>query len=125
MANVTVRAAVIRVASKKIAEAHSGDLSVASGDQAVFGAEGYLGHTQGATTCKLTLKAIIPVAGMSKDLTKLVLTKQRSSVTFLAGGIEYQIENAVAVNFAISSETQSGVLEGTFDFEGGVPTEIT
>ncbi len=124
MADVIVRAAVVRVASKKIAEAHSAELSVPSGDEATFGAEGYLGHTQGAITCKITMKAIIPVAGMSKDLTELVLNKRRVSVTFFAGGTEYQIENAAVTQFDISSETKSGMLEGSFTFEGGKPTAV-
>lgn len=122
--NVIVRAAVVRVDSKKIAEAFKHDLGVTSGDTAVFGAEGYLGHSSGAGQSTLDFDSIVPVPGMSKDVVTYLIQKKRASLTFFAGGKEYQIENAALTKFNLTSETQSGVLQGTFNWEGGPPTVI-
>ncbi len=124
MSNQRIRSAVVRVDSRKVAECNESDLSVQSGDEMAIGAEGVIGFTEGVGEGKITLNCIIPVAGMTADLTKALLQKKRSTVTYFAGGIEFELANAAATTFDIKSVTKSGMLMGTFVFQSGIPTAV-
>lgn len=122
MADQRIRSAVVRVKSRKVAECNESDLSVQSGDEMAIGAEGVIGFSEGVGSGKITLNCLVPVAGMSADLTRALLRKERSDVTFFAGGIEYELSSAACTSFDLKSVTKSGMLTGTFVFESGVPT---
>lgn len=121
MANIRVRSAIVRVDSKKIGEMYNATFTTTSGDEPVIGAEGVVCFSDGAPQAKLTAKTFIPVAGLAKDLPGLVLQKKRSKVTFFAGGTEYVMDPAAALEFEITSERKSGMLDGTFTFASGNP----
>jgi hypothetical protein len=120
MAAKTIRSASILVNSRKVAECESNNYDVASGDEAQVGTDGYLGHSDGATMSKLTLNAIIPVAGMEIRVKTLIDTKAYCTVSVIVDGDAEQVVGRF-VSRSYASDSKAGSLKGVFNFEGGEP----
>ncbi len=60
MANVRVRHASFYLGGKKIGTMHTNSYTLSSGDEAQFGDEGYLGHSDGASTTSCDVEVIVP-----------------------------------------------------------------
>lgn len=124
MADNITRAGIFRLNSRKVADVGNVTFSGESNNKPMFGANGYLGHTDGATTTKFAIKQVLQISGADVDLMGLVINKTRVTLEFFAAGILYQVQNAVPMDWSIDSSTEDGSLIGSFNYEGGPPVSI-
>lgn len=116
----TIRAAVVQFKGKKIAEIESADYTISSGDEAQHGTDGLLGYSKGQIITKIVCNVVVPVAGLSTTLESALLSKQGVTIGWIGGGKLHQIDmNPMECNY--KSDSKSGSLKGTFNFEGGAP----
>lgn len=120
MSNARIRYAPLYIADQKFAEAHTVDYTMTSGDEAQFGAEGYIGHSDGATTVKFSCTAIVPVVGTNVDVVSLIKNKQYVDVALPLNG-KFHRASCRCVSANYTTDRKTGKLEGKFDFEGGDP----
>lgn len=122
MALPEVRAFAIYFNDKKAFTVNQQSLSIPAGRQAVFGQEGYLSHSKGAIQVRLTLNEITPTGGsdLRAELEKRHLLQQNVTIKMKMGRKNISAEFAV-VSLEFSSNTETGVAQGTGQFEGGVP----
>jgi len=120
MARSLIRAAPIYLNGKKIAEVSDGSYDITSGDESHIATEGYLGHSDGATTVKINANCIIPVKGTGVALDDLILNKRYFSIGLPVNGKFHQIDcRMVTANYKWDFKT--GSLTGAFAMEGGSP----
>jgi hypothetical protein len=116
----TIRAANVYAKGKKIAEIESADYTISSGDEAQHGTDGLLGYSKGQIMTKMVTNVIVPVAGMSNTLESALLNKETLTMGWAGGGKLHQVDmNPMECNY--KSDSKSGSLKGTFNFEGGKP----
>ncbi len=120
MARTLIRAAPIYLDGKKIAEVSSGSYDVASGDEAQIGSDGYLGHSDGATTTRFSFDCIIPVKGMAVKVDDLILNKRYFSLGLPVNGKFHQVD-ARMTGASYKWDHRNGTFMGTFSAEGGAP----
>lgn len=120
MANARIRFAPLYLGDIKFAEAHTVNYTLASGDEAQFGAEGYVGHSDGATTTKFSCTAIVPVVGTNVDVVGFIKNKAYFDAALPIGGKFHRV-SVRCVNATFDTDRKTGKLEGKFDFEGGDP----
>ncbi len=124
MAEVKIRAASIYAGGTKIGEASGSTYEINGGDEAQFGDPGYLGHSEGAITSKLSFNAIIPVPGMKVDLVSKMLKKETVNMAMgLVNGKIHRVPMRI-VQAQVTSEHRNGTQNGSFSLEGGEP-EVT
>lgn len=120
MANARIRFAPLYINDVKFAEAHGISTNLASGDEAQYGAEGYIGHSDGAMMTKISPTAIVPVVGTNVDVVTLMKSKAYFQVGQLVGGQFLRVDmRCISANF--DTDRKTGKLEGKFEFEGGEP----
>jgi hypothetical protein len=116
----TIRAAAVTFKGKKIAELKSAKYSISSGDEAQHGSEGVMGYSKGQVMTKISADVVVPVAGLSTTLESALLNKQTVTIGWIGGGKLHQIDmNPMDCEY--TSDSKSGALSGTFNFEGGAP----
>lgn len=121
MANVKVRAASLYVNGSKVAEFEGTDYDLQGGDEAQFGAEGYIGDSEGAITTQVTATGVIPVSGTKVDLIGIFLRKEDVSIGLNAiSGKLHKIDMRCR-NINVKSSHRNGTMNGTFTFGGGEP----
>ncbi len=121
MANVKVRAASVYIGGKKVGTFEGNNYDIASGDEAQFGDPGYLGHSDGAVTTKLSCTGVIPVSGMQVNMIDIMKQKKDVDVTLaLVDGKIHQVTMRV-VNARGKSSHKNGSQMGDFNLEGGEP----
>jgi len=119
----TIRAAGIYFKGKLVAECESSDYTITAGGEAQHGTAGLLGYSTGQPMTKLVCNTITPVRGYSVTFISTLLQQQTVVVGWAGGGQLHQIEMKILeANF--KSDSKSGSLKGTFNFEGGAP-EVT
>lgn len=124
MAQIKIRAASLYVGGSKIAECEGTTYDLDGGDEAMFGDPGYLGHSEGAITSKLSAKTIVPVKGMKVSLLDALLKKKVVDVALgIVDGKIHRIQMRVT-NASIASAHRNGTQTGDFTFQGGEP-EVT
>lgn len=123
MARGIIRACPLYLNGKKIAEVQDGSYDIASGDEAHIGTEGYYGHSDGSTMCKVNANCIVPVKGMQTTLSDVLLNKRYVSMGIPIDGKFHQIDMRL-VNGNYKWDFKSGSCNGAFSFEGGAP-ELT
>jgi hypothetical protein len=117
-----IRHASIYIDGKKFATVTSNTYSIASGDESQIADDGYIGHSDGAETTKLSADTIEVVSGEAEDSKKLkkALRSKRyldMSIGLIAGDIEEVRMRCVSCEFV--SESAAGKQTGKFEFEGG------
>jgi len=119
MPQVKVRSASLFVGGKKVGQISDIDYTYDTGDEAQFGDPGYIGHSDGAPTTKLSAKGLIPLAGMDVDVLGMMQRKETFDVALgvIAGKI-HQIPMR-GKTAKVTGSQKNGTLEGNFDFEGG------
>ena len=119
-----IRHASVYFKCRKILEAHTNDTDVNSGDERMFGDEGYIGHSDGATTNDITFEAVIPVAGMETDVEGAL--EGKLYVDLAQGIVNGKIRKLTGrfVKAQYKSDAKSGTLMGTFNFEGGKAVRV-
>jgi len=116
----TIRAAGIYFKGKKVAEIESSDYTISSGGEAQHGTDGLLGYSNGQGMTKIVANTVVPVRGLSVTFVGALLKKETVVVGWTGGGQLHQIEMKILeANF--KSDSKSGSLKGTFNFEGGEP----
>ncbi len=120
MSRSLIRAAPLYLNGKKIAEVTSGTYDITSGDEAQIGTDGYLGHSDGATTTKFSFDAIIPVKGMAVRVDDLIINKRYFSLGLPVNG-KFQQVDARMVSASYKWDHKTGAFTGTFSAEGGAP----
>lgn len=121
MASKIIRPLPIYVASKKIAEVTDGTYDITSNDESQVTHDGYIGHSDGATTCKADFNTICPVAGHEFNFVDLILNKQYVNIGILADGKLLQFTGRL-VTLGYTTDSKSGKATGKFSFEGGPST---
>jgi hypothetical protein len=122
MANVKVRAASLYIDGSKVAEVEGSDYDLTGGDEAQFGAEGYMGHSEGAITTKVSCNGIIPVAGMKVDIVSIFLKKKDVSISMASISGKIHKITMRCTNANVKSSHRNGTQNGSFTFEGGEPS---
>lgn len=120
MANARIRFAPLYLGDQKFAEAHTINYTMTSGDEMQFGAEGYIGHSDGATTTKFSCTAIVPVAGTNVDVVNIIKNKEYVDAAMPLNGRFHRV-SVRCVTATYDTDRKTGKLEGKFDFEGGDP----
>lgn len=123
MARAIIRPLPLYIDGKKFAEVTSGTYRIASGDEAQIATEGYIGHSDGATTTQVTPKIIIPVRGVGITVDDMLLNKRYVTVGIPYNGKIHQIDMRI-VNSEASWDFKTGAVTGDLQFEGGAP-EVT
>ena len=73
MARALIRPFPLYANGLKVAEVSGGTYEIASGDEMQIATDGYLGHSDGATTTKVSPSCIIPVKGMKVTVDSILL----------------------------------------------------
>lgn len=114
------RSLSVYVNTRKIAEIESGTYEHNTGDEAQFGTEGYMGHSDGASTTRLTFNTVTPAVGHEVDFRRIVVNKEYAQVAIpVDGGVEM-----VTMRFmsrAYNFDSRAGTVKGAFTAEGGAP----
>jgi hypothetical protein len=116
----TFRNASIYVATRKIAEIESGNYEHMSGDEAQIGTEGYMGHSDGADTVRLTFNTATPVVGHDLALKDFIIDKTTAQIAIIVDGNAEMWEGRLTQR-SYSFDSKTGVVKGSFTFEGGRP----
>ena len=122
MALVRVRHASMFVGSKKVAEMFRNKVALNSGDEPQFGDEGFLGMSDGAITTQLDFDAIVPVSGMTVDLTAYLLNKTDVDITSGPVNGKLYTWTSRCTKAEYDSDSKAGTQTGAFSFMAGVPT---
>ena len=117
------RQAPVFFKGKKIAEIESAKYNIATNREAQIGAEGYMGHSKGPIITKISANCVIPVSGMTSRITTALLTGESVTIGIAVDGQLHQID-MTATTADFDTDTKSGNLKGSFEFEGGQP-EVT
>lgn len=120
MALPQVRAFPAFIKQKKIGQVHGTTFTIQPNRQKLYGAEGFLTLSRGAVSCGVEVEAIVPVAGMDLDLLQQMILQQDVGVQLPIGGKQYVIDMGYTGG-NITSNTETGVVQGRFTLEGGVP----
>jgi hypothetical protein len=117
----TFRNASIYVATRKIAEIESGNYEHMSGDEAQIGTEGYMGHSDGADTVRLTFNTVTPVVGHEATLKDFIISKRTAQIAIIVDGGAEMWEGRLTQR-SYSFDSRTGAVKGAFTWEGGTPT---
>lgn len=123
MSRSIIRPLPLYLDGKKIAEVSQGTYRIASGDEAQIATEGYLGHSDGATTTQVSPKCIIPVKGMQTTVDDVLINKRYVTMGIPVNGKFHQVDMRL-VNAEYQWDFKTGACMGDFQFEGGAP-ELT
>jgi hypothetical protein len=118
--NPIIRSFPVYAGNQKVAEANTNDMEINSGATAVFGAEGFAGHSSGAMMTKITLKTFVPVAGVSVDWLEQIINEKRIEISIPISG-KYYKGLATIMTAKVSSNTKEGTCEGDVSLEFGKP----
>jgi hypothetical protein len=111
---------------RKVATASGNSYDIASNDEAQIADEGYLGHSDGATTTRLSTDLIVPVrrTAMQQLLEDMMAKKYIDIGLGILGGSVHKVKmRAVTCNH--TGAAANGSLTGRFEFEGGVPDIVS
>ncbi len=123
MARPIIRPPQLYYGGKKVAEITEGDYELASGDQMEVAAEGYLGHTDGATTSKVNATMIAPVKGLSIPVLVDMINKKYVSIRLPEDGKIHDLDMR-CLSIRYSWNHKAGENRCVASFEGGEP-ELT
>jgi hypothetical protein len=105
---------------KKVAEVREGTYEVDSNDQREIASEGYLGHTDGATTSSVQMTLVVPVPGLSVTMLPDMLAKKNVKLGLFTDGKFHTLEGRI-VKMAYAWNHERGEMRCTGSFEAGEP----
>lgn len=120
MAQPNIRYFPIFYGNKKVAEGFENDETIDPHRQAMFGADGYFGHTRGAVTTAISLKLVVPVAGVSIKMVQDCISQNDIDIGIPVNGQFQRVTMAITKN-TMTANSETGVCTGTLDLEGGKP----
>lgn|SRR5690554_5572351 len=111
---------------RKVAQASGNSYDVNSNDEAQFADEGYIGHSDGATTTRLSTDMIVPVrrSAMNQLLEDMLAKKYIDIGLGVLGGSVHKVKMR-CITCNLTGQAQNGTLTGRFEFEGGVPEIVS
>jgi len=115
-----IRALPLYVNSRKIAEVSGGSYEHNSNDEMQIATEGYMGHSDGADTCRVQANTITPVKGHELELKRIILNKEYCTVGIPVDGGYEQFDGRMTSR-SYNWDTKNGSCTGQFTFEGGKP----
>ncbi len=119
MAAQSTRFVPILFNNKKIGELEDTTYDIESGDDDLFGTEGWAGASDGATTCKATANTFVPVKGISVDIITAMLNKQFVDIKVPWNGAIHTFTGRVK-SAGMKSDSKTGKCTGSFTFMGGL-----
>lgn len=122
MAQAIIRALPLYYQGKKFAEVSSGTYDINSGDEAQFGTEGYMGHSDGATVSKIDADVVVPVPGITETVLADMLAKKYVQMGIFADGAFNQHTMRIT-HASYTWDSKTGAAKGKFTFEGGPPDQ--
>ena len=120
MAKALIRPAPLYYKGKKVAEIREGTYDIESNDQREICAEGYIGHTDGATTSSVQMTLIVPVPGLSIPLLADMLRKAYVKIGLFEDAKLHNLEGRVT-KISYSWNFEKGENRCVGSFESGAP----
>lgn len=120
MANAIIRPAPIYFNGKKVAEIREGSYEVDSNDQREITSEGYIGHTDAATTSQVQMTLVVPAAGLSIEALPAMLAKRYVKIGLFTDGKFHSMEGRI-VKMSYTWNHDKGEMRCTGSFESGAP----
>jgi hypothetical protein len=120
MAMPQVRAFPLFINAKKVGQVNGTNFSVMPNRQKLYGAEGFLTLSRGAVTCGVEVDFIEPVTGDDVDFIANWILQKDVGVQMPIGGKQYVIDMGFTGG-NVTSNTETGVVNGKCTLEGGVP----
>lgn len=119
--NAIIRSSPVFIDGLKLATVESGSFDITSGDEAQFGTDGYIGHSDGAMTSKVETSHIVPVAGMEAKIKQAVLEKRNVMATVFTDGGTFTFYGRMT-SLGYNWDSKTGANKGKVTIEGGAPT---
>lgn len=121
MANIRVRAASIFINGKKQGTFEGTEYEYNSGDEPQFGDPGFLGHSDGAGTTRVTANGVNPLPGSGALLFQAMLNKQDVDVSLfpIDGGVHTITMRCISGK--ATSHHKPGTQEANYVLSGGDP----
>jgi hypothetical protein len=123
MANLIVRAGATYLNDQKVAEASDAEMTLNPRRQDMFGAEGWMGLTRGATTMDVRVTLLIPVSGTQPDFINDLVNQNDVELAMVIDGRVFRITGGYTQG-TMKYNTETGRCDGTFAINGG-PPQIT
>lgn len=120
MARALIRPAPVFYKGKKVAEIREGTYEIDSNDQREITAEGYIGHSDGATTSSVQMTLVVPVPGISITMLGDMLNKSYVKVGVFEDNKLHNLEGRF-VKLAYSWNHEKGENRLVGSFEAGAP----
>jgi len=120
MAQSIIRPAPIYYNGKKVAEVREGTFEVDSNDVREITSEGYIGHTDGATTSSVQMTLVVPVEGISITALPDMLAKKYVKIGILTDGHMSLMEGRI-VKMSYTWNHEKGEMRCSGSFEAGEP----
>lgn len=120
MAQSIIRPAPVYKDGKKVAEVREGTYEVDSNDVREITSEGYIGHTDGATTSMMQMTMVVPVEGLSITALPDMLAKKYVKIGVFTDGHMHLMEGRI-VKMSYTWNYEKGEMRCTGHFESGQP----
>jgi hypothetical protein len=120
MSKSLIRPAPVYYRSKKVAEIREGTYEIDSNDQREIAAEGYIGHTDGATTSNIQMTLIVPVPGLSIPMLADMLRKAYVKIGLFEDAKLHNLEGRIT-KISYSWNHEKGENRCVGSFESGAP----
>ena len=121
MADLKTRAASLYIDNTKAAQMEGTTYDWTGNDEAQIGDGGYLGHSDGAVTTRVTCNGIMPLAGTNIDFYDIAKKKKVVTVMLTLVNGKIHVIRMRLTSISIRSSHRSGTQTGDFTFEGGEP----
>jgi hypothetical protein len=116
----TFRNASVYINSRKVAEIESGTYEHNSGDEAQFGSEGWMGHSDGAGITRLTFNTVVPAVGHEITFSNIIKNKEYAQVAVIIDG-RAELLTMRIMSRSYNFDSRAGTVKGAFTAEGGEP----
>jgi len=124
MAFQDVRHASVFVDSKLVAECSKSDMTIATGDERLYGDAGVAGVSDGADETDFDFDTFIPVNGASVDPVAMALAKKTFELQYGSVGGKILSVQCRFKSVKISSDSKAGTLTGSFQIFGGKAQQL-
>ena len=122
MANPVIRGLPVYINGKKAATVNKWSLKFKNNREPMFGADGLLTHTKGASSFELQVTEITPIIGSSlTDINKKLLNQEDIQIGVPIGQ-QLVTCTCAGTGHGFESDSESGKVTGEATFSGGVPT---
>src|SRR6267142_5422969 len=120
MADAIIRPAPLYYNGLKVAEIREGSYEIDGNDQREITSEGYIGHTDGATTTTVQATLVVPVAVTEARMMPDMLLKKQVVIGIFTDGAYHSISGRF-IKMSYTWNWEKGENRLTGHFEGGEP----